>query len=124
MSLTRRSFLISGAAAGTTLTIPGASRWALAQDKPTVTVGSKNYAEQLIVGQMIVLLLEEAGHAAELRFAADQSPGHAVQRRRDRAHPRQASGGARAVAARERGTMAAPTMNKTLRLAALVPGAA
>lgn len=34
-------------------------------DKPTITVGSKNYAEQLIVGEMVALLLENAGFPVE-----------------------------------------------------------
>jgi glycine betaine/choline ABC-type transport system substrate-binding protein len=66
MSLTRRNLIIRGAAAGAALTTMGLSPAAFAQDdKPTVRVGSKNYAEQLIVGQMITLLLEDAGFPIE-----------------------------------------------------------
>src|SRR5680860_1130696 len=38
---------------------------ATAQDLPTVTVGSKNLTEQIIVGEMIALLLEDAGYPVE-----------------------------------------------------------
>lgn len=65
MSLTRRRLIISGAAT-TALTGLGTSHTVVAQDdKPTVTVGSKNYAEQLIVGQMAALLLEDAAYPVE-----------------------------------------------------------
>lgn len=36
-----------------------------AEDKPTITVGSKNYTEQLILGEMISLMLEDAGFDVE-----------------------------------------------------------
>lgn len=35
------------------------------ETKPTVTVGSKEFTEQLIVGQMLALLLEDAGYPVE-----------------------------------------------------------
>lgn len=34
-------------------------------DKPTITVGSKNYTEQLIMGEMLSLILEDAGYPVE-----------------------------------------------------------
>ena len=44
----------------------GSIAGATAQDeKPTVTVGSKEFTEQLIVGEMLALLLEDAGYEAE-----------------------------------------------------------
>ncbi len=38
---------------------------ATAQDLPTITVGSKNFTEQIVVGEMIALLLEDAGYPVE-----------------------------------------------------------
>lgn len=38
---------------------------AAAQDLPTITVGSKNFTEQIVVGEMIALLLEDAGYPVE-----------------------------------------------------------
>ncbi|MGH2614845.1 MAG: glycine betaine ABC transporter substrate-binding protein [Thermomicrobiales bacterium] len=38
---------------------------AVAQDMPTVAVGSKQFTEQLIVGEMLALLLEDAGYTVE-----------------------------------------------------------
>lgn len=43
----------------------GAVGVASAQDEPTVTVGSKNFTEQLIVSEMIALMLEDAGYPVE-----------------------------------------------------------
>src|SRR5918998_3448821 len=34
-------------------------------DKPTVAVGSKEFTEQLIVGELLALLLEDAGYQVE-----------------------------------------------------------
>ena len=34
-------------------------------DKPTITVGSKNFTEQLILGEMLSLMLEDAGYEVE-----------------------------------------------------------
>jgi len=41
----------------------GATAWA--QDKPEVTVGSKDFTEQIIVSEMTALMLEEAGYGVE-----------------------------------------------------------
>lgn len=35
------------------------------QDLPTIVVGSKNFTEQIVVGEMIALLLEDAGYPVE-----------------------------------------------------------
>jgi len=43
----------------------GMSMGTTAQDKPTVSVGSKQFTEQLIVGEMLALLLEDAGYEVE-----------------------------------------------------------
>jgi glycine betaine/choline ABC-type transport system substrate-binding protein len=37
----------------------------LAQDRPTVTVGSKDFTEQVLLGEMLALLLEDAGYEVE-----------------------------------------------------------
>src|SRR5690606_41428643 len=63
MTWARRRRLTPGAAGAAIAA--GASPSVMAQDQPTVTVGSKNFAEQLIVGQMLVLLLEDAGFPVE-----------------------------------------------------------
>jgi len=63
--LTRRSFLKTSAAGAALATLPLSGTVLARQDKSTVKVGSKNYAEQLIVGEMLALLLEDAGFATE-----------------------------------------------------------
>ncbi len=62
-NLTRRS-VIQGAAVGTAVAAIG--RPMLAQDKPTVKVGSTNYTEQFILAEMLVALLEDAGYGTEV----------------------------------------------------------
>jgi glycine betaine/choline ABC-type transport system substrate-binding protein len=37
----------------------------LAQEKPTVTVGSKDFTEQVVINEMLALLLENAGYPVE-----------------------------------------------------------
>jgi glycine betaine/choline ABC-type transport system substrate-binding protein len=37
----------------------------LAQEKPTVTVGSKDFTEQVVINEMLALLLEDAGYPVE-----------------------------------------------------------
>lgn len=64
MTLSRRTFVVTGAA-GAALATTGTSAVLAQDDKPTVTVGSKNYAEQLIVGEMLALLLENADYPVE-----------------------------------------------------------
>lgn len=66
MTLTRRTFVTRAAAAGAAAPFLSHPVSIMAQDdKPTVRVGSKNYAEQLIVGQMLTLMLEDAGFPVE-----------------------------------------------------------
>lgn len=43
----------------------GATATATAQDLPTITVGSKDFTEQIIVAEMVALLLEDAGYPVE-----------------------------------------------------------
>lgn len=64
--LTRRR-LIRNTSAGLALASLARPMSALAQDgdKPTIVVGSKNYAEQLILGEMLALMLEGAGYPVE-----------------------------------------------------------
>jgi glycine betaine/choline ABC-type transport system substrate-binding protein len=64
MTLTRRK-LIQTSAAGAAIASLAQPGHMLAQDMPTVRVGSKNYAEQLITGEMLTLLLEDAGYPTE-----------------------------------------------------------
>jgi glycine betaine/choline ABC-type transport system substrate-binding protein len=64
MSLTRRNLIISSAVAA--LTTGGASRAVFAQDdKPTVTVGSKDFTESHILAHVCGDLLEDAGYDVE-----------------------------------------------------------
>ncbi|MGH2562515.1 MAG: glycine betaine ABC transporter substrate-binding protein [Thermomicrobiales bacterium] len=67
-SISRRAML--GAAAGGLALAATQGRYnrTAAQDKPTVTVGSKQFTEQEIVGQMLALLLENAGYEVERKL--------------------------------------------------------
>lgn len=65
--LTRRKF-ITATAAGAALAALGGNPALADNDKPTVKVGSKNFAEQLIVGEMLGLLLENAGFPVETQL--------------------------------------------------------
>ena len=61
--LHRRSLLSLVVAGGL---LPGMSIGrAAAQDKPTVTIGSKDFTEQVLVNEMLAQLLEDAGYPVE-----------------------------------------------------------
>lgn len=63
-NISRRRFIVTSTAAGvaaTTLTHPSI----MAQDKPTVTVGSKDFTESIILAHMSGHLLEDAGYEVE-----------------------------------------------------------
>lgn len=64
-NLNRRTFL--AAAAGSTLAARSGAMTTWAQDggNPTIGVGSKNYTEQIIMGETVALLLEDAGYGAD-----------------------------------------------------------
>lgn len=59
---------MTGAAAGIALATAGTTRAAFAQDMGEIGVGSKNYTEQLIMGEAIGLLLEDAGYMPKLNL--------------------------------------------------------
>ena len=64
MTSLKRSLLPLFAALGLVLSsFAGAT--ATAQDLPTVTVGSKDFTEQIILAEMVALLLEDAGYPVE-----------------------------------------------------------
>jgi glycine betaine/choline ABC-type transport system substrate-binding protein len=64
-NITRRH-VIGGASAALALTALGRPSGILAQDdKPNVTVGSHNYAEQFILAEMAGLILENAGYPVD-----------------------------------------------------------
>jgi glycine betaine/choline ABC-type transport system substrate-binding protein len=65
--ISRRNFLVTGAAAGAALATMGGSSAAFAQDddKPTVRIGSKPFTESALLGEVIALLLEDAGYPVE-----------------------------------------------------------
>lgn len=65
-SVTRRT-LIKGTAAGAMLATLGGATHAFAADgdKPTIGVGSRYFTEQMILGEMVSLLLEDAGYPVE-----------------------------------------------------------
>src|SRR5690606_4605737 len=65
MPLTRRKFIISTAATGAALTTVVPSAAALAQDKPTVGVGSKDFTESIILAHICGDLLEDAGYGVD-----------------------------------------------------------
>lgn len=65
-SINRRTF-VSAAAASALVTGLGA-RPAFGQDKPTIGVGSKQFTEQLIVGNALALMLEDAGFETDRRL--------------------------------------------------------
>lgn len=68
-NVTRRKFVLTGAAAAAIATING-SPAAFAQDgdKPTIRVGSKNFTEQFIMNGMVAIKLEDAGYPVERNF--------------------------------------------------------
>jgi len=64
-----RRTVLGTAAGGLALAVTqGRYRRALAQDKPTVAVGSKDFTEQEILGQMLALLLEDAGYGVDRKL--------------------------------------------------------
>lgn len=65
--LTRRRFVLTSATAGAALAAMGGPLNAFAQDgeKPTVIVGSKDFTESIILGEIVSALLEEAGYPVE-----------------------------------------------------------
>ena len=65
MPLTRRKFIISTAATGAALTTVVPSAAVLAQDKPTVGVGSKDFTESIILAHICGDLLEDAGYGVD-----------------------------------------------------------
>lgn len=65
MSLSRRKLVISGAAAGAALATTGTAAILAQDDMPAVAVGSKDFTESIILGEMIALLLEDAGYPVE-----------------------------------------------------------
>lgn len=70
-SLSRRTLLTTAATSGVALaTLTTHTNVMAAQDdeKPAVTVGSKNFTEVIILGQMMTLLLENAGFEVETQL--------------------------------------------------------
>lgn len=68
-NITRRG-LIRGTAAGTAIAIMGDLPHATARqdNKPSVSVGSKNFTESLIVGEMLSMLLEHHGFEVDRKL--------------------------------------------------------
>lgn len=65
MSLSRRKLVISGAATGAALAMTGSPAVFAQDDKPTVTVGSKDFTESHILAHICGYLLEDAGYEVE-----------------------------------------------------------
>ena len=63
-NISRRS-LVRSTAAGMTLATIAGGHTALAQDKPTVGIGSKDFTESIILGEIMAQILEANGFGAE-----------------------------------------------------------
>jgi len=66
--ISRRTVLGTAAGGLALAATQGRYRQALAQDLPTVSVGSKAFTEQEILGQMLSLLLEDAGYGVDRKL--------------------------------------------------------
>lgn len=67
--LSRRQFVLTGTAAAAVATLNGApATFAQDSDKPTINVGSKNFTEHFLWGEMLALMLEDAGFPVERQF--------------------------------------------------------
>ena len=67
-SMDRRVFLKVALAAGTAVVTGGHASASFAAAKPSFVVGSKNFTEQLICGQLVAALLENAGFAVDRKL--------------------------------------------------------
>lgn len=66
MTMNRRTFILSGAATGAALATAATTPAVFAQDdRPTVTVGSKDFTESIILAHICADLLENAGYEVE-----------------------------------------------------------
>jgi len=67
--LSRRHLILSSAAATSLTTLGGRAITGHAEDSaPTVTVGTKNFTEVIILGEMMSQLLEDAGYPVDKQF--------------------------------------------------------
>lgn len=66
-SITRRTFITTTSAGAATIAGAG-NLAAFAQDKPTISVGSHNFTEQIILGEMLTQLLENSDFPVEQHF--------------------------------------------------------
>lgn len=62
----RRTLVLAPGALG--LTLAGVGGSAAQEAKPTVTIGSKDFTEQILINEMIALLLEDAGYPVERKL--------------------------------------------------------
>ena len=62
MALTRRRFIVTGTAAGSMLALP---RAAFGQEKPTIKVGSKDFTESVLLGEIVAHLFEGNDYPVE-----------------------------------------------------------
>jgi osmoprotectant transport system substrate-binding protein len=65
MKTLNRRHVIGGASAALAVTVLGRSGAVMAQDKPTIRVGSKPFTESALLGEVIALLMEDAGYQVE-----------------------------------------------------------
>ena len=64
--LTRRGFVLAGTSAAALAALGGrAAAFAKDGDTPTITVGSKDFTESIILGEMLALLLEDRGYGVK-----------------------------------------------------------
>lgn len=68
--MTRRKLILTGASAGVALATLGspAAIALAADDKPTITVGSKNFTEQLLMSEIVALMLENSGYKVKREY--------------------------------------------------------
>lgn len=64
-NISRRKFIGSTAAGAAAVTLAGSPAAFAQDDKPTISIGSKDITEQLIIGEMVAQVLENDGYPVE-----------------------------------------------------------
>lgn len=66
LNWSRRTLLLASGTLGVTLS--NVDRVRAQEAKPTVTIGSKDFTEQILINEMVALLLEDAGYPVERKL--------------------------------------------------------